>query len=449
MHNNLRVSLYVLLACLVLLGAGFTATQVNAQEQQEVPIYFFWGDGCPHCAAAKPFLANLAEENPELQIQAFEVWGSLENQKKFAEFAGRYGFEPQYVPTIFIGDQYWVGWNDQISAEVEAAAKKCLTFACPDPATYNLTESEQTTPGAANSNQITVPLLGVVDLGQQSLVLSTALIAFVDGFNPCSLWVLSMLMALVIHTGSRKKVLLIGVVFLTVTALIYALFITGLFSALTVMSFTGWVSTVVALVALIFAFINIKDYFWYKEGVSLTISDKAKPGIFQNMRRVIASGDNIWALTGATVVMAAGVSLVEFSCTAGFPVLWTNLLTTQGVTVATFVLLLLLYLLIYQLDELVIFATVVFTLKASRFEEKQGRILKLVGGMLMLALALVMLINPNLMDSLSTSLIIFGAAFAATLLVLFIHRKVLPKFGIWIGSEAKKSKRARRRASHR
>ena len=282
---------------------------------------------------------------------------------------------------------------------------------------------------------IDVPLIGKVDLKTQSLFISTLLISFVDGFNPCSVWVLTMLLALTLHTGSRKKVLIIGVVFLTVTAAIYALFIAGLFTIFTVTSFVGWIQVVVALVALFFAAVNIKDYFFYKEGLSFTISDDKKPGIFQKMRRVMDASQNIWGLIGATIVMAAGVSLVEFSCTAGFPVLWTNLLAAQNVPALTFVLLLLVYMLIYQLDELGIFFVAVYTLKASKLEEKQGRILKLIGGMLMLTLAVVMLVDPNLMNSLSASLVIFGAAFGAALLVLLVHRVILPRFGIRIGTE--------------
>src|SRR5690606_19557531 len=121
---------------------------------------------------------------------------------------------------------------------------------------------------------------------------STALIAFVDGFNPCSLWALSVLLALTIHTGSRKKIFLVGIVFLTVTSLIYMLFITGLFTMLTVVSFIGWIQAVVALMALFFAVVNIKDYFWYKQGISFTIADSKKPGIYQRMRRVMDAGDS-------------------------------------------------------------------------------------------------------------------------------------------------------------
>ncbi len=144
---------------------------------------------------------------------------------------------------------------------------------------------------------------------------------------------------------------------------------------------------------------------------------------------------------------------MEFSCTAGFPVLWTNLLVSQNVTALTFVLLLLLYLVIYQLDEMSIFFAAVFTMRASKLEEKHGRILKLIGGMLMLALAGMMLINPSLMNSLSSSLIVFGGAFGATLVILLIHRTILPKFGIRIGTEfggkaGRKQRRLKKGAYH-
>jgi hypothetical protein len=280
-----------------------------------------------------------------------------------------------------------------------------------------------------------LPIIGSIDLSSQSLFISTILISFVDGFNPCSIWVLTMLLTLTLHTGSRKKVLLIGFIFLTVSTAVYGLFIAGLFTMFTVISFVGWVQVAVALVAFFFALVNIKDYFWYKEGISFTIADDKKPGIFKRMRKLMDAGQSFWGLVGGTVVLAAGVSLVEFSCTAGFPVLWTNLLVSQNVPALTFVLLLLVYMIVYQLDEMGIFLVAVFTMRSSKLEEKHGRILKLIGGVLMLSLALVMLINPHLMNSLSSSLIIFGIAFGATILILLVHRVLLPKLGIHIGTE--------------
>ncbi|HPH97604.1 MAG TPA: hypothetical protein PKW33_13575 [Anaerolineaceae bacterium] len=285
-----------------------------------------------------------------------------------------------------------------------------------------------------SSSTLDIPFWGTVDLDLQPAALSTALIAFVDGFNPCSLWVLSMLLALTLHTGSRKKVFAIGLIFLSVTAGIYALFIAGLFSVLQIVSFLGWIQILVAAVALFFGLVNIKDYFWYKEGISFTIADDKKPGLFMQMRKIMDASQSFWGLLSATIVLAVGVSLVEFSCTAGFPVLWVNLLSAQQITGISFVLLLLLYMVIYQLDELVIFFSAVITLKASRLEEKQGRVLKLIGGMLMLTLSGVMLFDPSLMNRLDSSLAIFGLAFGVSLLVLVVHRVIMPKWGFKIGN---------------
>jgi glutaredoxin len=447
-----------------LAAAPATPPSQGAQGDQDTIIYLFWGDGCPHCAAAKPFLAGLVEKYPRVEIRDYELWNHPKNQEPFLQMAAKFGFEPSAVPTIFIGERYWVGYSEEpIGREIETYVAACAASGCPDAGAGVLsaaapvqTPSEKETPAApasggptasgqgaggetvpppAAASSIALPLIGSVDLATRSLALSTALIAFVDGFNPCSLWVLSVLLALTLHTGSRRKVFIIGLVFLTVTSLVYMLFIVGLFTMFTVISFVGWIRVVVALVALFFAAVNIKDYFWYKEGISFTIADEKKPGLYRSMRRVLNAGDSMPALIGATVVMAAGVSLVEFSCTAGFPVLWTNLLVSQGVTALAFVVLLALYMLIYQLDELAIFLAAVFSLRASKLEEKHGRILKLIGGTLMLTLAGVMLINPSLMSSLSASLLVFAIAFAAAGLILLVHRVLLPRAGIRIGSE--------------
>lgn len=434
------IALLLVAAGLVTLFFIMPGPTVQARSSDQIKgqtiIYLFWGDGCPHCAAEKPFLEELSKTDPRIELRLYEVWHNDQNLERLNVMAASFDFEANAVPITFIGQRYWVGYNDQTRDEIQAAVKNCLQSGCPD-AALGLSGGSAQPGGGLAGGVIDIPWIGKVDLNAQSLTFSTLLIAFVDGFNPCSVWVLTMLLTLTLHSGSRKKVLLIGLIFLTVTAAIYGLFITGLFTLLKIVSFVGWIQVVVALMALFFGLVNIKDYFWYKEGISFTIADSQKPGIFQKMRRLMDASQSFWGLAGATVVMSAGVSLVEFSCTAGFPVLWTNLLAAQNVSALTFVLLLLLYLVIYQLDELGIFLVAVFSLKSSRLEEKHGRILKLVGGILMLTLAVVMVVNPTAMNNLASSVVIFGLAFVATLLVLLIHRLILPAFGIWIGTEAR------------
>jgi cytochrome c biogenesis protein CcdA/glutaredoxin len=432
----------------------------------QVPVYFFWGDGCPHCATQKSFMEELERRYPEMVFRSYEVWYVEENRQIFFDMAAAAGFEPQSVPTTFIGEQFWTGFHEGMKREIEAAVVACIETACPDPGlkvagTGEVLEEaagtlNETLPSPVNEEAIidaevgteteaqveesliTLPLVGAINLNAQSLPFSTAVIAFVDGFNPCSLWVLSILLALVIHSGSRRKTLLVGLTFLLVTAGIYGLFIAGLFKVFTIVSFIGWVQVVVALLALGFALVNIKDYFWYKEGVSFTISDKHKPKIYRDIREIISGDKSSLALIGATIVMALGIALVELPCTAGFPVLWSKMVSAHEVSTLNFMMLLGLYLVIYLLDELLIFFTAVVTLKASKLEEKHGRVLKLVGGVVMMALAIVLLVDPELMNNFGNSLLIFAAAFGGAMAILLVHRVVLPRFGIFIGTEEKK-----------
>jgi hypothetical protein len=414
--------------------------------EQPTEIYYFYGEGCPVCAKTTPFLEDLAGRHPGVRINRFEVWGSEENRTRLGTMAEAYRIDPTGVPIVFIGENAWIGFREGATDEaITSVVEACTEQGCPDPATVELDGTEGTTtdagracgtspdgtplecgPGESATDAIDVPVVGSVDLGDRSLWVSTLLISFVDGVNPCSLWVLTVLIALSLRHASRRRTLLIGGTFIFVTALVYALFIAGLFTVFTFVGFAPWIRVAVALVAGFMGLVSIKDYFWFKQGLSLTIPDDKKPGIYAGMRRVLDKGDSLPAVVGATAVLAAGVSLVEFGCTAGFPVLWTNLLSAQQASAMTFVILLLLYMLVYQLDELVIFLVAVFTLRATKIQEKQGRLLKLGGGMLMLALALVMLVDPEIMATVTGSVLVFLAAMAVSAIVVLVDKLVRP-----------------------
>lgn len=133
------------------------------------------------------------------------------------------------------------------------------------------------------------------------------------------------------------------------------------------------------------------------------------------MRDVTMNSKSFFGIIVGTVMLSAGVSFVEFSCTSGFPVIWSNLLAVHHVDLPTYVSLLFVYMLIYQIDEIGIFLFVVITMRATKMEEKHGRLLKLISGVLMLVLSAIMLINPNLMDNIFYASIIFGFTFLLTI----------------------------------
>ena len=441
--NNHRIFLLVLMLSVLLLVCVYPAAAAErslfGKNDGVVDLYFFHGDGCPHCADEEVFLNEMKQTYGEkLNIHAYEVWKHPENVPVIEKFAQAFLFEPSGVPVTFIGRQYWVGFSPEKRDAMQAAIADGVAHGMVDAQDIVDGKVSLETPQTEQITTIQVPLIGTVDLASRSLFVSTVLIGLVDGINPCSLWVLTMLLAMLVHLNSRKKTILIGLVFLTVTAGIYALFITGVFTLLTYVSFLKWIQIVVAVITLILGLINLKDYFFYKEGISLTIQDSQKPGIYQKMRRVMSSSENLWAMIGATVVLAAGVSLVEFSCTAAFPVVWGNLLVAHGASKMEFAVLLLLYMVLYQLDEMVIFIAAVITMKTSRIEEKHGRMLKLFSGCLMITLSAVMIINPEWMQNLGNTLLVFGFAVAVTLLILLLTKKILPGVSVKTPSRSAK-----------
>jgi hypothetical protein len=196
-----------------------------------------------------------------------------------------------------------------------------------------------------------------------------------------------------------------------------------------------WIQLVTALVVLIFAAVAIKDYFWFGRGISFTIPEHRKPGIYRDSRSLTQAQRPLLGLIGGTILLAAGVALVELPCTAGLPVLWSGILTEQGVGGSEFALLLGLYLVVYLLDELIVFGAVLATMRMTRVEERHGRVLKLVAGMVMLTLAATLVLAPATLNSVAGTLAVFGAALGATLAILLLHRWILPRFGVRIGNE--------------
>ena len=401
-------------------GAAAPAATEDASEPSSVigrpDVVLYWGEGCARCEEERAWLADVAEQYPDLTITQYEVWFDQDNRALFTAVGQDLGFTASSVPTTVIGERVWIGWTDSIAQDVTAAVELVAAGRPVPPGVYGTpgagTCSEDAAECTAEGDAVTidVPLVGEVALGGRSLLLSTVIIGFVDGVNPCSLWVISVLLTIVVRTTSRRRVLVIGSTFLVVTAAMYALYMAGIYSALMVVGYIGAIQVVVALAAGIFGAVSVKDYFAFKKGLSFTIKDSAKPGIYKRVREAAGQRALIPALV-ATVVLGVAVSLLETPCTAGFPVLWTGMLQANGVGFAEAAGLFVVYMIPFLLDEMIVFGIAVVTMRATKMQEKHGQLLKLVAGVTMLALAAAMVFDPALMENPLTALALFVGAF--------------------------------------
>ncbi len=449
-----------LLSVAGLLAVGGSASAAPTEDADTVTLVLFHGDGCPHCASERAWLEELAAVRPGLRIEQYEVWNDADNRALLVEYAERLGFEPTGVPVTVVGDEVWIGFSEGIALEIDSAVVAALAAASQaqdptqgptdgptqgptqgssegsaqgpaqgpttaatepgagadpaaegaDAAAGGATAGGAAAEGAAAESSVDLPLIGTVDLTSMSLLASTLVIGFADGINPCSLWVLAVLMAVVLHSGSRGRVALVGGTFLIVTAAMYGLYIVGMYSALDYAGELGWIRMGVAAIALVLGALQLKDGLGVKGGPSLSMPAQRRPQVIRRMRAVARPDRGVAATLAGTAALAVGVSLLETPCTAGLPLLWTSMLADQGVSTAAAVALFGVYMLVFLIDELILFGAAVVTMRARRLQADEGRALKILSGSLLVTLGVVMLVAPEAMATLSTSLLVFAAA---------------------------------------
>ncbi len=372
-------------------------------------LHYFWMEGCLACARAAVFLDELEQRFPALEIERLEVSQNRDNFARYREIARGRDIDAGAVPAFFLPGRHWIGFNQNTAGEIAEAVQTGLAGGWSDP---HPTES-----GFAQQ-QIDLPLFGSISLANTPAFAVTAAIAAVDGFNPCSLWVLTFLIGLIIRTGSRRRTMAVGLVFLTVTATVYGLFILGLFTIFAAVGGLLIVRIVVAVLAVAMGLINMKDYFAYKVGFSLTIPQRLQPAIARMGRGVFDHSGNPLAMLAMTMLFALGISVIELPCTAGFPIIWSQYVAASGISGGAFAVLLALYLLVYLSIEIAVVVVSVVFMQRLAFGESHARVLKLSAGSIMVALGVAYLGIPQLTRSMSGVAWIFGSALILSALIM-------------------------------
>jgi hypothetical protein len=233
-----------------------------------------------------------------------------------------------------------------------------------------------------------------LSLDEVGLPLFTLAMGLLDGFNPCSMWVLILMISLLAPMNNRLRMFAIAGTFVAVEGIAYFIFMAAWLNLFLLIGLSRISEIVIAVIALLAGLINLKDFWFYGRGVSLSIPNSAKPDIYARMRRILQAQNLTGALIGA-VVLAILVQVVEFMCTSGFPALYTRILTLKQLDSISYYGYLLLYNLAYMLDDVIILTIGIITLSQRRLQEKEGRWLKLISGLVMVGLGIYLMVKPT------------------------------------------------------
>jgi len=395
-----------------------------APAEQGAIITLFWGEGCPHCEKEKAFLKELQKALPGLRVKEYEVWKNKENGALYKQVLRTAGIQQAGVPATVVGTAVYMGFNDRTKQSIEEAVRRCVRDGCPD-GVAELSKRGLAQDGAT-AGQVSVPFLGSIDPGSVSLPVFTIIIGALDSFNPCAFFVLLFLLSLLVHVRSRKRMFLIGGIFVLFSGLIYFLFMAAWLNVFMIVGQITAITVAGGVVALAVGGINVKDFFLFKQGVSLVIPESAKPKLFERMRGLLKT-QTMPALIAGTIVLSISANAYELLCTAGFPMVYTRVLTLHRLTPFQYYQYLVLYNIVYVIPLAVIVAVITITLGARKLTEWQGRQLKLVSGLMMLSLGVVLIMNPALLNNALASVVMLGAVLVASAVIIIAMKTMRPE----------------------
>ena len=395
--------------------APYVWVEAGEVGQPQVHLYFFWSARCPHCLEARPYIEAMAEQHPWIRVHSLEISRSRDNLHRYMDMAAGLGQEARSVPALLFCGRMQVGWE---SAEISGRDLLAQLTACREQAAQGrlLASSPQ------DSATLHLPLLGELDTASLSLPVLTVLIAGMDAFNPCAFFVLLFLLSLLVHQQDRRRMLVIGGVFVLFSGLMYFAFMAAWLGLFRVMGSLPWVTAAAGALAAVMGAINIKDFFAFRQGVTLSIPDARKADIFRRGRGILATG-SFPAMLAATVLLATAANFYELLCTAGFPMVYTRLLTLHEPSGAKHLLYLALYNVVYVLPLLAIVLAFVGTMGARKLSEWEGRLLKLLSGLMMLGLGVLLLAAPERLGNLGVALGLMAGAGGLTWLAARLTRE--------------------------
>ena len=415
--------LAVIVACLLALTsiashAEDTWVKSGAGGQPQVQLYFFWSLTCPHCTAAHPYIEAIPRARPWVRLHALELTRSPDNIRLYEAMATQLGEEAVSVPALLFCGEMRVGWDDD--ATTGALIRQRL-----DDCRARAMDGQPLAMKSPPGETIQLPLLGAIDSASLSLPALTLVLAGLDAFNPCAFFVLLFLLSMLAHQKGRKRMLLIGGVFVLVSGLMYFAFMAAWLNIFQLFGHLAWMTLAAGALALFVGAVNVKDFFLFEKGITLSIPESKKPDIFQRARAIL-NAKSLPTMLTATIFLAIAANFYELLCTTGFPMVYTRLLTLADLSAVGRYGYLAAYNLVYVLPLALIVILFARTLGALKLTEREGRLLKLMSGVMMLELGTLLLLAPERVSQVG---IAFGLMAVAVGVTWFAARLTRTKRG--------------------
>jgi len=378
-----------------------------SEEKNLVNIYLFHSDTCPHCKDEIKLLSELQDEYKNIKIYKYEV-SSDENWQMLNDVAEIMDTTVTGVPFTVIGEKVYKGFSYENSKSkfvatinyysdngyVDKVGEYIGDIELPS---YDVSDEIENVDEyiEENTNHV-ISFLGFkLETKNLTLPVISILIGLVDGFNPCAMWVLLFLISMLIGMKDRKKMWILGISFLLTSGFVYLLFMVAWLNAATLLITVKWFRLVIGLVAIVGSMINLVGYFKHRnDGGCNVVSDNKRNKIFDKIKKFTHEKNFFLAIIGA-MTLAISVNIIELACSAGLPVMFTQILSMNELTLVEEITYITLYMLFFMIDDLIVFFIAMRTMELTGFSTKYGKLSKIIGGILLLVIGILMIFKPE------------------------------------------------------
>ncbi|MBI5570128.1 MAG: hypothetical protein HY914_09295 [Desulfomonile tiedjei] len=394
----------LLLLAVVILTALAAGSGQTGEPSAGTDVYVFWANGCPHCERALAFLGRLESEEPSIRVHRLEITRNPFHRDVFGKIAELHRIADPVVPFIVIGDRVFAGYYDDTSTgtELRAAAFVCLTSRCADRVRPVLSgepplvgdERPAPSPGRRLPETIRLPIIGSIATRHLSLPALTVVLGAADGFNPCAMWTLVFLMGLLVGMRNKRRRWALGVTFLAASAFVYYLIMAAWLNVLLFVGMVIWIRVGIGVVALSAGAFTLREFFLNPAQVCDLAASERHQRVFAKLRALVSEPSLAIAATGI-VLLAFAVNVVELLCSAGIPAVYTQVLALSDLPVWDYHAYLLLYILVFMLDDLLVFFTAMATLEVTGLTGRYVHWANLVGAVALLILGALIILRPE------------------------------------------------------
>lgn len=409
--------------------AVFLLLPVSAKADEKViNIHLFYGNGCPHCAAEEEFLSDYLKDRTDVKLYKYEIWYDSHNQELLSKVQKEMGTTNKNgVPFTVIGKKTIVGYADAVTdeqikdainyylnndyrdyaGEITGKVKKVEVkedtikdeSKTEDKKENKMEKADDTKDSDQTDENVTVPVLGKINAKKVSLPILAVVLGFVDGFNPCAMWILIFLITMLFNMKDRKKMWILGLTFILTSGIVYLMFMLAWLNLATFISKIAFIRLLIAVIALVVGLINVYKYIdsLKKKDEGCDVVDKKdRKKIMEKIISITHEKKFIIALLGI-MVLAASVNIIELMCSIGIPLLFTQILAMNNLSTFSYMIYMFIYIFFFLIDDIVIFVISMVTLKVTGLSTKYTKYSHLIGGIIMLIIGLLLIIKPELL----------------------------------------------------